>query len=299
MQLNNVISPFKEMLAYETLWAIEQEYEDIKEKKLKELFHKYTPSASLQELSKCNILSDISALEEIQNKVKKYLDHTIQLRSFSIVVNGNFQYPEGLNKATIPIGLFYYRGDLGILENKKNISVVGTRKPSAEGANRAKRLARELSKKFNIVSGLANGIDTIVYQAVIDGKGQTIGVIGTPINEYYPKENENLQNTIASKYLLISQVPFYKYNHETFNSHRFHFPRRNITMASLSEATVIVEASDTSGSLFQARECLKQGKKLFILDSCFNNPDIKWPKKYEKKGAIRVKKTEDILQHFE
>ena len=66
-------------------------------------------------------------------------------------------------------------------------------------------------------------------------------------------------------------------------------------MASIAEATVIVEASDTSGSHTQARECLKQKKKFFILDSCFNNPEVTWPFKYEKKGAIRVKSTEDIL----
>ena len=67
-------------------------------------------------------------------------------------------------------------------------------------------------------------------------------------------------------------------------------------MASISEATVIVEAGDTSGSLIQARECIKQGKKLFILDSCFQNSKIKWPLRFEKKGAIRVKTTEDILK---
>ena len=149
---------------------------------------------------------------------------------------------------------------------------------------------------YTIVSGLAKGIDTIAHETALSERGYTIGVIGTPINEYYPKENKNLQDKIAKKCLLISQVPFYKYATEPFPHRKFHFQRRNMTMASISEATVIVEAGNTSGSLIQARECIKQGKKLFILDSCFKNPKIKWPLRFEKKGAIRVKTTKDIIQ---
>ncbi len=65
-------------------------------------------------------------------------------------------------------------------------------------------------------------------------------------------------------------------------------------MSALTEATVIVEASDTSGTLTQARAALHQGRKLFILDSCFDKPDITWPASYEKKGAIRVRSMTDI-----
>ena len=100
-------------------------------------------------------------------------------------------------------------------------------------------------------------------------RGLTIGVIGTPINEYYPKENKKLQDEIAKDFLLISQVPFYRYAHEPFKHRSYHFPRRNMIMASISKATVIVEASDISGSLIQAQECLKQNKKLFIMEFMF------------------------------
>ena len=69
-------------------------------------------------------------------------------------------------------------------------------------------------------------------------------------------------------------------------------------MSALTKATVIVEAGETSGSLIQAREALYQGRKLFILDSCFHNPNISWPKKYEEKGAIRVKDINDIVTNL-
>ena len=87
-----------------------------------------------------------------------------------------------------------------------------------------------------------------------------------------------------------------RYSHQPFATKPDYFPERNETMAAMSEATVIVEASDTSGSLTQARECLRQGRKLFILNSCFENPDITWPATYEKRGAVRVQKTADILE---
>jgi len=70
-------------------------------------------------------------------------------------------------------------------------------------------------------------------------------------------------------------------------------------MSALSQATIIVEAGETSGTLIQARAALKQGRKLFILDSNFNKPSLTWPHRYEKQGAIRVKEFEDILKHLD
>ena len=69
-------------------------------------------------------------------------------------------------------------------------------------------------------------------------------------------------------------------------------------MAAISEATIIVEASETSGTLTQARACIQQGKKLFILDSCFKNTNVTWPAYYLKLGAIRVSSTDDILENL-
>ena len=65
-------------------------------------------------------------------------------------------------------------------------------------------------------------------------------------------------------------------------------------MSALTEATIIVEASNTSGTLVQARAALKQNRKLFILDSCFRNPELTWPTKFLEKGAIRVRDYEDV-----
>ena len=296
----NVLSPYKEMLAYETLWALEHNVKTVKEKDLKQWFKAYSPSETLEQMpAQTELFSPNKEFHQIKEKVSKFLKNSLknELKTLSIVVNKGFQYPENLRNQ-YPIGLFYCKGNLDILETDC-ISIVGARKATAQGINKAKTIAKDLCKEnYTIVSGLALGIDTAAHQSAMENSGRTIGVIGTPINEYYPKENKELQDKIAKEFLLISQVPFYKYANESFNHQRFHFPRRNMTMASISLATVVIEASDTSGSLVQAKECLKQKRKLFILDSCFKNPKIKWPSAFEKKGAIKVKDTADILKHI-
>ena len=319
--LRNVVSPQEEMSAYETLWAIEgikenrlykkdqkgkqpvRVIEGIKESLLKKLFKECIPSEALKKVSEKYEQRELFATEhpfkKLQDEVDKFLQDSLgnKRSTFSIVINRSVQYPENLIN-DYPIGLFYYKGNLDIL-GLRCISIVGARKASSEGILKARQLAKELTaEKFVIVSGLAKGIDTAAHQSAIKNKGLTIGVIGTPIDQYYPPGNESLQDKIAKDFLLISQVPFYKYAHEPFKHRGYHFPRRNMAMASISKATVIVEASDISGSLVQARECLKQNKQLFIMDSCFKNKEIKWPFSYEKKGAVRVKTIEDILKYF-
>ena len=183
-------------------------------------------------------------------------------------------------------------------EAPKKISIVGARKASQNGLKRATRLARELTKEgYVIVSGLAQGIDTAAMSSTLDNYGHLIGVVGTPINQYYPSNNKPLQDEISKNHLLVSHIPFYKYSYQSFDTKKFYFPQRNTVMAAISNATVIVEASDTSGSLTQARKCLEMGRKLFILDSCFDSK-IKWPHTFEKRGAIRVKRTKDILDNL-
>jgi DNA processing protein len=290
-RLKNTVSLFEEMVAYETLWGLPNQ----SLKTISGLFvtNQVLPSELLQEYAKNHLLSDV---DELKREVQGYLK---EFNGFSVCVNGAFQYPERLRHAKYPIELFYYKGDIGLLESRC-VSVVGARKCSESGAKRARKLVRGLVEKgYTVVSGLAQGIDTASMKGTIECGGSTIGVIGTPINQYYPKENKEFQDHIADKLLLISQVPFYRYAKEPFSARRRYFPQRNETMAALSEGTVVVEASDSSGTLTQARACLQQGRKLFVLDSCFDNPQISWPAYYEKRGAIRVKDFDDIFTALE
>jgi DNA processing protein len=115
----------------------------------------------------------------------------------------------------------------------------------------------------------------------------------------YPKEHAQLQSEIAKRHLLISQVPVVSYDQMKFARKRLFFPERNITMSALTQATIIVEAGNTSGTLTQARAAIEQGRKLFILNSSFEKSDLTWPQKFAAKGAIRVRTISDILDNLD
>src|SRR5579859_2010657 len=155
----------------------------------------------------------------------------------------------------------------------------------------ARRLARELSQSgVLVVSGLALGVDTEALKAALEASGRTIAVIGTPIDKAYPAENKRLQELIYRENLLISQFPPGK---KTYPSN---FPERNKLMATISDATVIVEASDTSGSLHQAAECLKLNRWLFIAKSVLEDRTLQWPSKFTHYAKTRpLNVTDDIL----
>jgi len=193
----------------------------------------------------------------------------------------------------------YYRGNLDLLSTPYRVAVVGSRDASDDGIRRARKLAKCLVKDgVVVVSGLAKGIDTAAHTAALEEGGQTIGVIGTPISESYPKENAALQERIAQDFLLVSQVPVIRYARQNPQWNRLFFPERNATMSALTLATVIVEAGETSGSLTQARAAIQQGRKLFILENCFTR-GLKWPERLLAQGAIRVSDYDEIRGHLD
>lgn len=276
-----------EMGAYEHLW----QQPNTSTKRLAELFRE-NPG---------QLPSDLVNEEAAHSAAQKVLQHfeSRGIKRFGIRLNGTLDYPSRLRDAVEPVELLYYLGSWELAESPRRVCVVGTRQVSAEGAARTRKLVRQLVEHdFTIVSGLAQGVDTIAHKTAIEQGGRTIAVIGTPISEAYPKENLELQRQIASRFLVVSQVPVLRYQSQGAHVNRFFFPERNKTMSALSEATIIVEAGETSGTLTQARAALQQGRKLFILESNFHNPHITWPAKFEKLGAIRVKDIETILHAF-
>ncbi len=187
-------------------------------------------------------------------------------------------------------GQIYLSGDIDLLK-APCVSIVGTREVSDDGRRRARRLARELALSGVVVtSGLARGVDFEAHRGAIDAGGRTMAVIGTPIDKAYPAEHADLQMEIYRSHLLVS--PF-KAGTQVFRSN---FPARNRVMAALSDATVIIEASDSSGTLHQAAECQKLGRWLFITKSVATDPRLTWPASFIGKPRVEVlTETADIL----
>ncbi|MFM0005087.1 DNA-protecting protein DprA [Paraburkholderia dipogonis] len=285
---NKAIQTRTEIGAYEYLW----QQPSATTKSLAELFEQNPGSLPSD-------LVEEGVAERTGNEVVEQL-HNRGIRRFGVRINGARDYPARLRDAREPIEVLYYLGSWELAEAPRRVAVVGTRKVSEEGAARTRRLVQGLVEHdYTIVSGLAQGVDTIAHTTAIESGGRTIAVIGTPISEVYPRENADLQRRIAEKYLLVSQVPVLRYKSQTPHWNKLFFPERNKTMSALTEATIIVEAGETSGTLIQARAALQQGRKLFILESNFQNPKLTWPAKYERQGAVRVREVDDIRRVLE
>lgn len=187
----------------------------------------------------------------------------------------------------------YYAGDRSILDIGPRVSVIGSRKASATGLRHAREIAESLVHQgVVVVSGLAEGIDTVAHETAIRQGGRTIAVLGTPLDEFYPAKNRALQTRIMREQLAVSQFA------PGSAVHRGNFPMRNRTMALISHASIIVEAGESSGSLHQGWEALRLGRSLVILKAVARNPDLTWPQKMVEYGAI-VLDASDVWQVVE
>ncbi len=280
------VSPLLELGAYEALW-------DEKGATFKTLSERF-------EKERGALPSDFVPA----SRARAYADYVVRrfeetgVTHYGVRVHGAGEYPDKLRDAAHPVEVLYYRGYWDLVYSR-SVAIVGTRNPSPEGRARTRKLVRNLVEDgFTIVSGLAAGVDTEAHTTALTEGGRTIAVIGTPLSFAYPRANAELQEKIGSDFLVISQVPVQRWDKQDHRLNRFFFPERNITMSALTEATVIVEAGETSGTLIQARAALAQKRKLFILDSNFSKPGLTWPHRFEEKGAIRVRSYEDVKRHL-
>lgn len=181
-------------------------------------------------------------------------------------------------------------GDATLLTRSPRVAVVGTRSPTPKGVRRTRRLVKELVRQADavIVSGLAEGVDTIAHNTAIELGASTIAVLGTPLDQVYPPRNDGLQRKIGAEHLLVSEfapgVVIGKGN----------FPRRNRTMALITHATVIVEAAASSGTQSQGWEAIRLGRPLFLLQSLVDS-GLEWPAKMVDHGAFVLNALEDLM----
>jgi DNA processing protein len=142
-----------------------------------------------------------------------------------------------------------------------------------------------------IVSGLAKGIDASAHKAAISSGGRTIGVLGTPLDRAYPQENAQLQAEMARNHLVVSE---FRIGSVVMRSN---FIRRNRTMALVADASVIVQAGESSGSISQGYEALRLGRPLFIWKSLFES-SLDWPKEMARYGAMELSDPKELLENL-
>lgn len=170
-------------------------------------------------------------------------------------------YPENLRAAHDRPPLIFVAGALEP-GDADSVAVIGTRRPTPAGVALAGAIAQQLvDSGYAVVSGLASGIDTAAHTAALSRGGRAIAVIGTGLRRSYPPENAALQRKIAAECAVISQF------WPDAPPSRRSFPLRNAVMSGLALATVVVEATHTSGARTQARLALAQGRPVLLVDS--------------------------------
>ena len=181
-------------------------------------------------------------------------------------------------------------GPMEIPLPRPRVALVGSRKPSQKGHDAAAEIATTLSKKgVVIVSGLAAGVDAAAHKAAIEAKGRTVAVLGTSLDGVYPRENSQLQKEIMTNHLAVSQFPV------GYPTRPENFVMRNRTIALIANASVIVEAGETSGSLYQGWEALRLGRPLFIWEPIVSVSSLKWPQQMIRYGALELDDARRVL----
>ena len=211
-----------------------------------------------------------------------------------IKVNMNSKYyPERLRNIEDPPKELYCLGNLELLNYKNNIAIIGSRNCSRYGERVAKDFAYNLAKEdICIVSGLAKGIDSFSHIGALNAKGKTIAVLGSGLDNIYPKENIKLvEEIIKNNGLVISEYPL------GTKPLKYHFPARNRIISGLSDSILVVEARKNSGTNITVDFALEQGKDVFVIPGNIYSKTSDGTNFMITEGGIPVLSYKDILNY--
>jgi len=238
------------------------------------------------EKEKAQTLTSSRILDQACREIEK-----LERKKYSILTLEDEDYPEYLRETFDPPFVLYSAGKIETLKGPA-VSVVGARKHSAYGRAVAEKLARDLaSRGIVIVSGLARGIDSIAHWGALEG-GKTVAVLGSGLENIYPRENATLFHKIIERGAVVSEFPLKS------PPLGFHFPIRNRIISGLSLALVVVEASKRSGSLISARLALEQNREVMAVPGNITSELSQGTNWLIKTGAKLVESWEDVAEEL-
>ena len=195
----------------------------------------------------------------------------IQKNNINTYFYTDTDYPELLRQCPDSPIMLYTKGKLDV-NNKKCVSLVGTRRATKQGIERCESLVTELKetgKEPVIISGLAFGIDICAHKAALKNGLQTIAVLGHGLNRIYPAEHSKIAEEIIENGCLVS---------EFLSTSKFvskNFLQRNRIIAGLSQATIIVESGEKGGSLVTADIANSYNRDVFAFPGRVNDKSSK------------------------
>ncbi|WP_170270083.1 DNA-processing protein DprA [Heliorestis acidaminivorans] len=203
------------------------------------------------------------------------------------------EYPELLRSIADPPPVLYTKGQIE-KNDKVNMAIVGTRKPTAYGEKVCSLLTEELVQQGRtIISGLARGIDGIAHRKALEKKGRTLAVLACGLDTIYPKEHNNLASAILEKGALISEYP------PGSPAEPGKFPARNRIISGLSQGVIVIEAGERSGALITADQALEQGREVFAVPGPITSRQSVGTNRLIQQGAKLITSIEDVLSEVQ
>lgn len=228
-------------------------------------------------------LHDLSLLNQIKKDLSRFQAITI--------IDKN--YPSMLKPIIDPPIVLYATGNTALLQDSPALSVIGTRRPSALAMDKIKYVVGPLvNRQWVIVSGMAKGVDSLAHWMALT-KGKTIAVLGGGFYHIYPKQNISLFNELKNKGLILSEYP------PNVSPKPYHFPERNRIISGLSFGTLVIEATEKSGTLITVDQALDQGREVYAIPDSPFTPQAKGCHKMIQDGAKLVTTSRDIIEDWE
>ena len=248
---------------------------------------KIVPAATAE-----NIKKNSPALEKKADDTCKWA----QREGCRVITLADREYPPALLALNTkdPPPILYVRGAPESLSERPLIAIVGSRSASPAGVNNTEIFARALSESgVNVVSGMAQGVDSAAHRGALLGKGKTVAVVGTGIDIIYPKQSRMLaMEIIRGGGALVSDFPL------GTPPAAGNFPHRNRIISGLAKGCLVVEATLKSGSLITAEMANEQGREVFAVPGSINAPLHRGCHHLIKQGAKLAENIGDILDEL-
>ena len=204
-------------------------------------------------------------------------------------------YPEKLKEIDLPPSALFVKGKLPD-PDKPAAALIGARNCSPYGEYAAKQLGKALAGQgIQVISGMARGIDSIGQEAALMAGGASFGVLGCGVDICYPEENRSLYMRLSQKGErngLISEM-----NPGTLPLAGF-FPMRNRIISGLSDAVIVLEAREKSGTFITVSKALDQGKDVYALPGRLQDPLSLGCNRLIGQGAFVVHDIEDTVKQI-
>lgn len=203
-------------------------------------------------------------------------------KNYETILFDDFYYPSEFFHLYDPPSLFYVAGNLKFLKQPK-IAIIGSRNASYYSKRALQQIVPPLvMHKLAIVSGFAKGADTFAFRATMLYGGKAIAILGSGFDHIYPKENCDLFHNYVQKACFVSEFPPH------VGPKKWHFPMRNRLISALSDALIVTEAAERSGTLITTDFALELGKDVFAVPGPIDSDLSKGTNQLILEGAIPI-----------